>query len=119
MCIRDRAQVIDGSGGVRAGGLRGGRLSFDPRTSRITLSGYRYLPGVRVSGKLKVTVGPQLSGTLRVSGGGTVPAVVQVSADGRVRVKFTRGARGALASAAVRVQPFRLVRVPRALAIDP
>ncbi len=113
------AQVSDGSGPVRAGGLRGGRLGFTARTSTITLTGYQYLPGVRVSGKLKVTVGPRLSGRLRVSGGGTVPAVIRVSANGRVRAQFRRRARRSLAAAAVRIEPFRLVRVPRALAIDP
>ncbi len=113
------AQVIDGSGGVRAGGLRGGRLSFDAGTSRLTLSGYRYLPRVRVSGTLQVTAGPRLSGTLRVSGGGTAPAVLQVSANGEIRVSFGREARRSQAAAAVRVEPFRLVRVPRAQAIDP
>ena len=87
------AQVIDGSGPVRAGGLRGGRLSFRPRTSSIKLTGYRYLPGVRVSGTLKVTVGPRLSGRLRVSGGGTVPAALRVSANGNIRVRFRRRAR--------------------------
>ncbi len=113
------AQVIDGSGSVRAGGLRGGRLSFDPRTSTIKLTGYRYLPRVRVTGKLKVTAGPRLSGSLRVSGGGASPVVVRVSANGEVRARFKRRARGSLAAAVVRVEPFRLVRVPRALAIDP
>ena len=111
------AQVIDGSGGVRAGGLRGGRLTFDPRTSGITLTGYEYLPRVRVSGTLTVSVGPRLSGRLRVSGGGTVPAVLRVSANGNVRARFR--SRRSLAAATVRVDPFRLVRVPRALAIDP
>ena len=113
------AQVIDGSGPVRAGGLRGGRLSFNPRTSTITLTGYRYLPGVRVKGKLKVTRGPRLSGRLRVSGGGTVPASVQVSAEGRVRATFRRKSRRAQAAATLSVEPFRLIRVPRAVAIDP
>jgi len=113
------AQVIDGSGRVRAGGLRGGRLSFDPRRSTITLTGYEYLPGVRVSGRLEVTGGARLSGRLRVSGGGAVSALVRVSANGRVRARFTRGARRSLAAATVRVEPFRLVRVPRALAIGP
>lgn len=113
------AQVIDGSGGVRAGGLRGGRLSFDPPTRTITLTGYRYLPRVRVSGKLQVTAGPRLSGRLRVAGGGTAAAVLQVSANGEVRVNFKRGARRSQAAAAVRVEPFRLVRVPRTQAIDP
>ncbi len=113
------AQVIDGSGGVRAGGLRGGRLSFKPATGVIELTRYEYLPGVRVSGKLRVTVGPRLSGRLRVSGGGTAPATVQVSADGTVRARFTDAKRGSRAASVLRVEPFRLVRVPRALAIDP
>jgi pimeloyl-ACP methyl ester carboxylesterase len=113
------AQVVDGSGGVRAGGLRGGRLSFDAGTSSITLTRYEYLPRVRVSGKLLVTAGPRLSGRLRVSGGGTAPAVLQVSANGEVRVNFRRGARRSQAAAAVRVEPFRLVRVPRTRAVDP
>ncbi|MDQ3644571.1 MAG: alpha/beta hydrolase [Actinomycetota bacterium] len=113
------AQVIDGSGSVRAGGLRGGRLAFDARTSRLALAGYEYLPDVKVTGTLQVTAGPRLSGRLRVRGGGTRRAVLQVSADGRVQVRFTGGARGALAPDAVRVEPFRLVRVPRALTIGP
>ena len=113
------AQVLDGSGPTRIGGLRGGRLSFDPRTLTITLTGYRYLPGVRVRGKLKVSRGPRLSGRLRVSGGGTVSAVVRVSASGMVRATFKRKSRRAQAAAAVRVEPFRLVRIPRAVAIDP
>lgn len=94
-------------------------MSFDAGTSRLTLSGYRYLPRVRVSGTLQVTAGPRLSGTLRVSGGGTAPAVLQVSANGEIRVSFGREARRSQAAAAVRVEPFRLVRVPRAQAIDP
>lgn len=112
------AQVIDGSGSLRAGGLRGGRLVFTAAKSRIRLRGYEYLPDVKVSGSLKVTQGPRLSGKLRVRGGGTTRAVVRVSSNGEVRARFA-GAAGASASAVTRVAPFRLVRVPRAQAVGP
>lgn len=113
------AQLIDVGGPVRLGGLRGGRLAFDGRR-RIVLADYEYVPGVRVSGVLRFNerVGA-LIGTLRVSGGGAVPAIVRITGSG-VRVRFLRARRRpAFTGTFVRIEPLRLVRVPRVQVVDP
>lgn len=112
------AQLADVGGAVRLGGLRGGRLAFDGRR-RITLAGYQYVPGVRVSGVLRARGGGRVTGTLRVSGGGTVPAIVRITSAG-VRVRFLRARRQpAFTGAVVRTEPLRLVRAPRVQVVDP
>jgi len=58
-------------GGPRVGGLRGGRASVSKRT--VTLRGYRYLRGVRVTGRLRPS-----RVTLRVSGGGASPLRIEL-----------------------------------------
>ncbi len=64
------------------GGLRGGRLSF--RDGTITLRGFAYVPGVRISGELELG-GLRLSGTIRVSGSAATPGTLRVQEDGSLR----------------------------------
>jgi len=111
------AQLADVGGSVRLGGLRGGRLAFDGRR-RLVLTGYQYVPGVRVSGVLTARDGV-ITGTLRVSGGGAVPAIVRRTSSG-LRVRFlTARRRPAFTGAFVRIEPLRLVRAPRVQVVDP
>ena len=98
LTLRDLTYQLAGASRLRIGGLRGGRAVLLPRTLSVQLVGYRYVPKVRVSGRVRVRNG-RLVGAIRVSGGGTRRARIAVAANGRLRARFS-GATGATASAA-------------------
>jgi pimeloyl-ACP methyl ester carboxylesterase len=78
---------------VRGGGLYGGRFAGeDALDGAITLRGYAYVPGVRLTGRLKSASGGQLRGTVSVAGTQT----------GRLTLDGRGGARGRLGGRAVR-----------------
>ncbi|CAB4922242.1 unannotated protein [freshwater metagenome] len=84
---------------TRGGGLRGGRyVADDPYFGTLILRGYAYVPGVRISGRLRVLAGEDVQGTVRVRGAltGTVRVSSRLRANGTLggrQVRLTLGAR--------------------------
>jgi hypothetical protein len=82
---------------VRGGGLHGGRYTAGSAIEgRIRLHRYAYVPGLRVSGTLKVNEG-ELTGTVRVTG----------RAHGTLKLDHRGGATGVLGGRHVRYRPKR------------
>jgi len=71
----------------------------------VRLVGFRYVPGVRVSGRVRVRNG-RLVGVIRLRGGGARRARIGVGANGRLRARFSGLA------AASQSQPGTPLRVP-------
>jgi len=88
LTLRDLTYQLAGASRLRIGGLRGGRAVLFPRTLSVQLVGFRYVPKVRVSGRLRVRNG-RLVGTIRVSGGGARRARIGVRPNGRLRARFS------------------------------
>jgi pimeloyl-ACP methyl ester carboxylesterase len=87
LTVGDLALSILGTSSGRFGGLRGGYAVLDARRPVATMHAYRYVPGVKVSGTLRVAHS-HLVGTLRVSGGGAAPGRVTYGRSGKVRAHF-------------------------------
>ena len=78
---------------VRGGGLYGGRFSGEASLEgALTLSRYAYVPGVRVTGRLRTSQAGQLRGTVSISG----------TQSGRLTLDGRGGAHGRLDGHAVR-----------------
>ena len=105
LTLRDLTYQVAGASRLRIGGLRGGRAQLSPRSRSVRLVRWRYVPGVRVSGRLRLRDG-RLLGVVRVSGGGARRARIGVRANGRLRARFSGLA------AASRSQPGAPLRVP-------
>ena len=88
LTLRDLTYQLAGASRLRIGGLRGGRAVLLPRTLSVQLVGFRYVPKVHVSGRVRVRNG-RLVGTIRISGGGTRRARIVVAANGRLRARFS------------------------------
>ena len=96
LTLRDLTYQLAAASRARIGGLRGGRAVLFPRTLSVRLVGYRYVPKVRVSGRLRLRNG-RLVGAIRVRGGGARPARIGVRASGRLRARFSAAPRAAAA----------------------
>jgi len=88
LTLRDLTYQLAGASRLRIGGLRGGRAVLFPRTVSVRLVGFRYVPGVRVSGRVRVRNG-RLVGVIRLRGGGARRARIGVGANGRLRARFS------------------------------
>lgn len=88
LTLRDLALAINSSTSGRFGGLRGGYVTLGLRPARAVLRGYEYIPGVKVSGRLRVSGKGRLLGTMRVSGRGAVTATVTLTASGGLKPRF-------------------------------
>jgi pimeloyl-ACP methyl ester carboxylesterase len=115
LTVRDLALSILGTTSGRFGGLRGGYVTLNARRPVATLHGYTYVPGVKVSGVLRV-VHAHLVGTLRVSGGGAARGQVTYRTSGKVKAHFSGAGASAVLDAGGPVRlPERPERAPRAL----
>lgn len=114
LTVVDAFRQVATSSGKRAllGGLRGGRLVLRGRT--LILERYEYVPGARVSGRLRLGRGG-FTGVVRVSGRGVVVASVRLLANGRVRARFGGRVRGASAATVTGVVPAPRVPFTRPL----
>ena len=97
LTLLDLSYQLAGASRSRLGGLRGGRAVLFPRTLSVRLLGYRYVPGVRLSGRLRLR-NRRLVGVVRVRGGGARRGRIGVRASGRLRARFS-GAPGMRATA--------------------
>lgn len=88
LTLRDLAFGLNSSAGARFGGLRGGTATPGLRPARAVLRGYQFIPGVRVSGRLRISSRGGLVGTVRVAGGGAVAARIAVTSSGGLRPRF-------------------------------
>jgi pimeloyl-ACP methyl ester carboxylesterase len=115
LTVRDLALSILGTTSGRFGGLRGGYAALSARRPVATMHAYRYVPGVRVSGALRLSHG-RLVGSLRVSGGGAARGTVTYRASGHVRARFSGGGASEVLDAGGPVRlPERPPRAPVAL----
>jgi pimeloyl-ACP methyl ester carboxylesterase len=115
LTVRDLALSILGTTSGRFGGLRGGYAVLSVRRPVATMHAYRYVPGVKVSGVLRLSHG-RLVGSLRVSGGGAARGTVTYRASGHVRARFSGAGASELLDTGGPVRlPERPPRVPRAL----
>lgn len=93
--------IRQGTGSLRAGGLRGGRLVVNLKTRSVRLLGYTYIRCLSVTGTLHVRRDHRMTGRVRVlpTCRGPVPAIIRVLPSGRLLPRFpVRGRRAAAAS---------------------
>ena len=95
LTLSDLSYQLAAASRSRIGGLRGGRAVLDGRTLKVRLVGYRYVPRVKVSGRLRLRKG-SIVGVIRVSGGGARPARIGVLPRGRLRARFSGAAAASL-----------------------
>ncbi len=107
----DMLTSLQGTAIARFGGLRGGYAIAGLDPVRVRLVGYQYVPGVRVSGRLRRSRG-SFVGTLTVAGGRSVPARITVTRGGAFKARFA-GARAARAAVSHAGEPLTAPALPR------
>ena len=104
---------------VRSGGLRAGGFAYSLKTDTLVLKGFSYVPGVRVSGRVRRLI-KRASGRLRVHGpaaaSGTLVmrgATLSGRLGGRtVRLRLARAERVSAAASAAKADQFRRPHPP-------
>ncbi len=88
LTLRDLVVSINSSTTGRFGGLRGGSATLALHPDRARLRGYQYIPGVRVTGRLRASSKGRLYGNVRVAGGGAVPGRITLTTGGALKPHF-------------------------------